>query len=316
MSKSAVIVGAGLAGLLCGRILSRQGWEVTLVEACSQPGGLLAPFLWDGIPCETGFHSVGGLHPGGPLEKIFRPLGLMDLPWYRADEDEGYPFLRLNSGSEQELRHILDPYKGSTWRLKGGGRTLIKELAKGLDIKTGNKVISLENHTVVCAGCTFESDTVISSLHPSVTFSLLKDHVRPSYLKRLSKMENGPGIFSVYCLLEPGCVPWQSGDIFWNGNLMLHFGEPETDILELLRFTEGNPEEMIAHASQRLPGLKVRKYHTAYHYGYGLKKETPDHYLSPVTPLPWLFLTGQNLGLHGILGTAVSALNTCKSVQP
>jgi len=49
--------------------------------------------------------------------------------------------------------------------------------------------------------------------------------------------------------------------------------------------------------------------------GYGIIKHSNADFISPVTPLPWLFLTGQNLGLHGILGTTISALNTCKSIE-
>lgn len=315
MCKSALIIGAGLGGLLCGRILSRKGWEVTLLEADEKPGGVLAPFLWEGVPCEQGFHSVGGLEPGQPLEKIFRPLGLMDLPWYKADPDEGFPFLRLNTASEEEISHIITPFRQSVWRLKGGGQTLVDELAKGLEIKPCNKAVSIENQTVTCAsGALFRADVVISSLHPALTMSLLKDHVRPSYLKRLAILENGPEIFSVHCLVEPSCVPWQSGDIFLDRSLMIHFSEPETGIIELLRFGEGEPEEMIAQAAERLPGLSVKKYHVSRFAGYGFMKHSPADYLSPVTPVPWLFLTGQNLGLHGILGTSISALNTCKSI--
>jgi all-trans-retinol 13,14-reductase len=35
--------------------------------------------------------------------------------------------------------------------------------------------------------------------------------------------------------------------------------------------------------------------------------------ISPRTKLPNLYLTGQNLNLHGILGAAMSALVTCTS---
>ena len=124
-----LVIGAGLGGLLCGRILSRKGFRVTLLEADFVPGGLLHGFLWNGVLCERGFHSVGGLGPGEPLEKVFRPLGLMDLPWYRADADEGFPFLRLNAGTEYEREHILGPFRQSVWRLRGGGTTLAGALA-------------------------------------------------------------------------------------------------------------------------------------------------------------------------------------------
>ena len=72
---------------------------------------------------------------------------------------------------------------------------------------------------------------------------------------------------------------------------------------------------MIARATVRLPGLKVLKYHAQLNQGYGIQKASNADFISAQTPLPWLFLTGQNLGLHGILGTSISALNTCKMIQ-
>ena len=134
MSKSVLIIGAGLGGLLCGQLLVRKGLSVTVLEADTEPGGILHGFTWEGARCDRGFHSVGGLAPGEPLEKIFRPLGLMDLPWYKADPDEGLGFLRLNTRSDFELSHILGPFRQSTWRLEGGGDTLSQALANGLDI--------------------------------------------------------------------------------------------------------------------------------------------------------------------------------------
>lgn len=306
MSKDAVIIGAGLGGLVCGRILSRKGWNVTVLEADDRPGGLLKPFYWDGIPCEQGFHSVGGLGPGEPLEILFRNLGLMDLPWYEAGADDGFPFLRLNARTDFEMDHVVKPYQKSVWRLRGGGETLANALADGLDIRYGVKVESIEK----------TADVIISSLPPKVTFGLVKEHARPSYLLRLSKLEEGPDFFLVHCLMEPDCVPWQSNAIFLDGNMMVYFGEPETHILDLVCFGEGNPSEMIERAAIRLPGLSVKKYCTRRAPGYGILKHSDADFLPPRTPLPWLYLTGQGIGLHGILGTTVSAFNTCKSIEP
>ena len=67
-------------------------------------------------------------------------------------------------------------------------------------------------------------------------------------------------------------------------------------------FGEGNPEEMMARSAVRLPGLKVLKYHAQMNQGYGIMKYSNADFIAAQTPLPWLFLTGQNLGLHGILG--------------
>lgn len=310
-----LVIGAGLGGLLCGRILSRKGFQVTVLEAADVAGGLLHGFLWNGVLCEQGFHSVGGLGPGEPLEKVFRPLGLMDLPWYRADADEGFPFLRLNAGTEYEREHILGPYSQSVWRLHGGGTTLAGALAEGLDIRFGKKVVSIENQSVICEdGSRFRADVIVSSLSPLRTVSLLKDHIRPSYGHRLRILKTGPGITTVYCALEEGSVPWQSGSIFLDKSLMLYFDEPETGILELLAFGDARPDEMTARAAVRLEGLRIK--HTCFrHYdGYGIIKRDNADYIAARTPIPWLFLTGENLGLHGILGTSVSALNTCNTI--
>ena len=237
--------------------------------------------------------------------------------WYKADPDEGLGFLRLNTRSDFELSHILGPFRQSTWRLEGGGDTLSRALANGLDIRYQKTVTAIENQVVTCSdGSTFQADYVISDLHPLTTMELVKDHVRRAYTHRLSMQENGPDIFSVHCLMEPDCVPWQSGAIFLDDSLMIHFDEPGTGILELMCFGEGNPEEMIARAATRLPGLKVRKYHCQMNQGYGIVKHSNADFIAAATPLPWLFLTGQNLGLHGILGTSISALNTCKSIEP
>lgn len=315
MSDKVLVIGAGLGGLVCGRILSRRGFQVTILEADDRPGGLLKPFLWDGIPCEQGFHSVGGLEPGDPLEILFRKLDLMDLPWYQAGPDDGFPFLRLNTRTDFELDHVVKPYLKSVWRLKGGGAVLADALAKGLDIRYGARVASIEDRTVTCEnGETFKADTVISSLSPAVTFSLVKDHVRPAYLKRLARLEEGPDFFMVHCLLTPDCVKWQSSAIFLDDSLMIYFGEQETRILDLVCFGEGKPEEMIKRAAQRLPGLSIEKYCTHTAPGYGIKKLSDADFLPPRTPLPWLYLTGQGIGLHGILGTTVSAFNTCKTL--
>ena len=50
---------------------------------------------------------------------------------------------------------------------------------------------------------------------------------------------------------------------------------------------------------------------------YGIVKDykhTLKTFISPRTKLPNLFLTGQNLNLHGILGSTMSALSTCAAI--
>ena len=102
--RHVIIIGAGLGGLVCGKFLSHRGFTVTILEQSTQAGGALQTFVRDGIRFDTGFHSVGGLDRGEPLDLIFRQLGVRSLPWFRMEDDEcigcSEPFLRLSTGWE------------------------------------------------------------------------------------------------------------------------------------------------------------------------------------------------------------------------
>ena len=331
-----VIIGAGLGGLLCGRLMQRRGFSVVLLEQGRQAGGALQSFVREGVRFDTGFHSVGGLGPGEPLKKVFSQLGLMDLPWKRVEPDEGMPFLRLNNPSfEEERQHVLEPFEKSVWRLRGGGQVLVDALAAGQDIRLRHKVVSIEDHRVTCAnGNVFEGDYVISAIHPRLTFRLVQDVIRPTYRKRLERLKDGPGIFTVNAKLRPGTLKYFNHSIFVDGRIMLHCGEPDADgfarSIDILTFENSTPEARIALAEKRLPGLSaaIERYWTSSPAtwerftgtpggsAYGVLKSSEMDFIPPVTPLPWLFLTGQNLGLHGVLGTSISAIYTCNCIQP
>ena len=342
--RQVIIIGAGLGGLLCGKILSQRGYVVTILEQGTQAGGALQTFVRDGIRFDTGFHSVGGLEPGEPLDLIFRQFGLRDLPWFRMEPDECIgckePFLRLSTGWEEERKHVLDPYRHSVWRLEGGGKTLVDALAEGQQVLLRKKVTAIEDRSVICAdGSTYRGDVVISAIHPAVTMRLVRDHIRPSYLQRLEVLTNGPGAFTVYAKLRPGTIRHIRHSIFVNNDFMIHFGDEVVDgfarSLDIVTFRPADcernayAEELIQKAAVRLPGLPeaIERYWTSTpktweRYtstpdgsAYGIRKNSTADFLAPHTPLPWLFLTGQNLGLHGILGTSVSAINTCNSIS-
>lgn len=82
-----VIIGAGLAGLECGYILAKQGFEVTILEHDAHIGGCLQSFRRGDTLFDTGFHYVGGLDEGQALHTIFQYFDLLRLPWQKMDED-------------------------------------------------------------------------------------------------------------------------------------------------------------------------------------------------------------------------------------
>jgi len=85
-----VIIGAGLGGLLCGAILSKEGMKVCILEKNEQIGGSLQTFRREGLSLDTGIHYLGALGKGQILFRILNYLGIMDrLELTRMDES-GY----------------------------------------------------------------------------------------------------------------------------------------------------------------------------------------------------------------------------------
>jgi all-trans-retinol 13,14-reductase len=71
-----IIIGSGLGGLLCGYILSKEGFNVCILEKHSQPGGNLQSFTRHGHKFETGVHYIGALGPNQTLNRYWNYFGL------------------------------------------------------------------------------------------------------------------------------------------------------------------------------------------------------------------------------------------------
>jgi len=73
-----VIIGSGLGGLLCGYILSKNGYKVAIFEKNAQIGGCLQTFKRNGVKFDTGMHYVGSLEEGQMLNKVWKYLNLFE----------------------------------------------------------------------------------------------------------------------------------------------------------------------------------------------------------------------------------------------
>jgi len=404
----AVIIGSGLGGLLCGAILSRHGYRVTVLEKGLQTGGCLQSFVRGGLRFDTGFHSVAGLAPGDPLYRIFKPMGLMDLPWEKVsspDEvvvDGASHFLprpsdipalaalrpiAMNMGPDfppeasysaiswlkeagldprvmmgasirlqsplswitlHEYAHIAYHFMNGSWRLKGGGPVLAQALEKtilehGGAVLTRKEAVGIHPEeglscTVTCADGSSYTGLTVSDIHPLSTARMVSPALRHSYIRRLKTLVNGEGIFTTYIKLKEKTIRYQDHSISING-MLVHFGNPDSDgyarsvdLLSHLSSPVGDRKALalsyIQLASSRIKGLEeaVDEFWTSTpatweHYtgtpggsAYGIMKVNQVLSIcivSPKTPVPGLFLTGQNLGLHGVLGVSSTALRTC-----
>ncbi len=99
-SFDAVVIGAGASGLVCARILAREGKKVLVVEKHNRLGGYCQRFYRDKIPFDTGFHYTGLLGPNGTLRRYFSYLGIMDKLGVHELDRDAFDVVRLASGRQ------------------------------------------------------------------------------------------------------------------------------------------------------------------------------------------------------------------------
>jgi len=106
-----VVIGSGVGGSGCAALLAQKGFDVTVLERNSFPGGKAASFERDGFTYDTGVHAVGS-GDSGPLGDIAREVGA-DLQWaliqgnriVLGDKVATYP---LDYASDKSIHAILD----------------------------------------------------------------------------------------------------------------------------------------------------------------------------------------------------------------
>jgi len=104
-----VIIGSGLGGLLCGYILSKEGFNVCILEKHTQPGGNLQNFSRQGLPFDTGVHYVGGLSPGQPLYAYWNYIGLAGMLSVQRLDMDGFDRITVR-GEEFVLAQGFDHF--------------------------------------------------------------------------------------------------------------------------------------------------------------------------------------------------------------
>ncbi|MEP7169731.1 MAG: NAD(P)-binding protein [Bacteroidota bacterium] len=90
-----VIIGSGLGGLCCGYILSKEGYNVCIVEKNRQLGGSLQIFSRGKAIFDTGIHYIGGLAPGQNLHQYFKYFDLMSKLKLKRLDMNGYDRIRF-----------------------------------------------------------------------------------------------------------------------------------------------------------------------------------------------------------------------------
>lgn len=99
-----LVIGSGLGGLECAAILSKEGYNVCVIEKNRQIGGNLQTFARDKKIFDTGVHYIGGLDEGQNLHTFFKFLGIMDGLKLRKMDEAGFDIISFENDPE-EYRH-------------------------------------------------------------------------------------------------------------------------------------------------------------------------------------------------------------------
>ncbi len=75
-----IVIGAGVGGLTTAAVLSKAGFEVTVLEAHVYPGGCAGTFYHQGFRFEAGATLAGGFAKGGLMDQVGRVAGVSNWP--------------------------------------------------------------------------------------------------------------------------------------------------------------------------------------------------------------------------------------------
>jgi C-3',4' desaturase CrtD len=73
-----IVIGSGIGGLTTAALLARDGYDVTVLEAQSYPGGSASTFYHKGYRFESGATLAGGFQPNGPHALVG---DMLDMKW-------------------------------------------------------------------------------------------------------------------------------------------------------------------------------------------------------------------------------------------
>lgn len=111
----AIIIGAGIGGLVCGCYLAKAGMKVLIVEQHSQPGGYCSSFKRKGFTFDVGVHSLGSCRPEGFIGCVIDELGVRrDLALLRSDPSDVIITLKnkfcIYNNIEKTIAHFQEKF--------------------------------------------------------------------------------------------------------------------------------------------------------------------------------------------------------------
>ncbi len=301
-----------------------------------------------------------GLFAGNRLTTSLYEYGMIT----HSNIEGAYAF---TDGSQQLADSLVNTIRSN------GGEIRLRAKVNSIYLD-GDKV----EHVSLNSGEHLNAKWIISSLHPSVTFSMLENNTvyKKAFFTRMNSLPNTYGLFTTYLLIKPETLKYKNQNHYmfnnpdvwategtYNGfnipsSLLCMQANSESEYTkvvtlltpmphyiyekwdntilgnrseEYLEFKEKFSEAVIDFACQFYPHLRecIEKKYTAspltyrdytgapFGCAYGIVKDcrNPLVTLMPAkTRISNLLITGQNLNIHGCLGTTISSAVTCSEI--
>ncbi len=164
--------------------------------------------------------------------------------------------LRRESLPLYSFAHTTGSYLQSSWRLRGDGNLIVNHLADdirrfGGTILCDSEVDELieKDGQITAVHCTngeqYETEMVISDVHPAVTFDWVKESqcIKRMFRKRIERLENTFGVFTVSLRLKPDTLPYFNHNkyVYRKANVWTFY--EDTDSIDGLMVSCRVPEE-------------------------------------------------------------------------
>jgi len=192
-----VIIGSGMGGLICGDILSREGYSVCILEKNKQIGGCLQTYVRDRVIFDSGVHYLGGLGKGQNLYQVFKYLGIIDkLKLQKMDEDVFDKIIIQNDpheyvyaqGYENFIQHLLKDFPAEEQALRlycdkikeVCSKFPLYNLRSGGDINEKTSVLEMDTQTFIES--VTENKKLQSVLAGNNMLYVLQSHKTPFYV--------------------------------------------------------------------------------------------------------------------------------------
>ena len=105
-----IVLGAGIAGLICGTFLAKQGKKVLIIEQHSIPGGYCTSFKRKGFIFDAAVHHIGGCGKWSVVGRCLKELDI-DINFLQLDPMDSIHFPSFSIDVPAEIDDYVDLLK-------------------------------------------------------------------------------------------------------------------------------------------------------------------------------------------------------------